>query len=594
MSDLATGSGAGVIRGDAAGPIERTFLIADVRGYTSFTRQRGDAEAARLAKRFADIARDSVEARSGRVTELRGDEVLAVFRSPDQAVRAAVELQAACEEEVAADSTLPLLVGVGIDVGEAVPVEDGFRGAALNTAARLCSQAAAGQVLVTSRVADRAGAIHGMGFDSAGSAKLKGFEAPVELIEVVAEEPPSIAGQRAEVSPLPIELELDTPLVGREHELAWLRGTWRQARRGLGRLVFVSGFADTGKSRLVAEVADFAHSSGAMVSYAGVGGTGAALADSAVREAVAGERSTLVVLDDLDVTGEAVAPTLAKLLDAIEAAPILVVGLVRDPDAIRAVARLIGRADCRGDGHRRLGPLDVSGVREIARLYVGDDVQDVPLESIARASAGVPGRVHEVMSDWAEREATRRLAAAAEFLARERKERSADLEFANNVIGLKLARLYGGEESSVEIVAGECPYKGLASFEEGTPASSSVASVLSASWRREPWGPACSLSLVLPEAASRRLSQQVLCLRLGPVCCRGASAGARSSCVPATTHSPPSIRCRSQTRKETNGSSWSSTSSRSSSRPAGTRRSAGSSSSGSSSSPEILNERSSS
>ena len=70
---------------------------------------------------------------------------------------------------MAADPTLPLLVGVGIDVGEAVPVEGGFRGAALNTAARLCSQAAAGQVLVTSQVADRAGAIPGVRFASAGS-----------------------------------------------------------------------------------------------------------------------------------------------------------------------------------------------------------------------------------------------------------------------------------------------------------------------------------------------------------------------------------------------------------------------------------------
>jgi WD40 repeat protein/class 3 adenylate cyclase len=467
MSDLATGSGAGAIMGDAAESAERTFLIADVRGYTKFTRERGDAEAARLATRFAEVARDAVEARSGRVTELRGDEVLAVFRSPDQAVRAALELQAVCEEEVTADPTLPLLVGVGIDVGEAVPVEDGFRGAALNTAARLCSQAAAGQVLVTSQVADRAGAIPGVSFSSAGSSELKGFEAPVELIEVVAKEPPSVAEtQSAEPPPLPIELELDTPLVGREHELAWLRGTWRQARRGYGRVVVVSGLAKTGKSRLAAELARFAHSNGAAVSYAGAGGTAAALAQSALRDATVARQPALVALDDFDVTGEAVAPTLAELVDTIETAPTLVVALVRDPDASRAVARLIDRVDSRGDGHRTLGPLDAVGVREIARLYAGADVQEMPLESIERASGGVPGRVHEVMSDWAEREATRRLAAAAEFLATERRERSADLEFANNVIGLKLGRLYGGEERPVETGAGECPYKGLASFEE--------------------------------------------------------------------------------------------------------------------------------
>src|SRR5678815_457518 len=157
---------------------------------------------------------------------------------------------------------------------------------------------------------------------------------------------------------------------------------------------------------------------------------------------------------------------MAELADAIGTGPILVVVLVRDPDASPAVARLIERVDSRGDGHRRLGPLDAAGVREIARRYAGADVEEVPLESIARASGALPGRVHEVMSDWAEREATRRLAAAAEFLAAERRERSADLEFANNVIGLKLARLYGVEETSVEPDAGMCPYKGLASFEQ--------------------------------------------------------------------------------------------------------------------------------
>ncbi|MEX2554639.1 MAG: cyclic nucleotide-binding domain-containing protein [Actinomycetota bacterium] len=76
----------------------RTFLIADVRGYTAFTREHGDAAAARLAKKFADLARDAVEARGGQVIELRGDEALAVFTSTAQAVRAAVELQAACAE----------------------------------------------------------------------------------------------------------------------------------------------------------------------------------------------------------------------------------------------------------------------------------------------------------------------------------------------------------------------------------------------------------------------------------------------------------------------------------------------------------------
>ena len=48
----------------------------------------------RLAATFADIVRQHVQDRNGSVVELRGDEALAVFRSPRQAVRAAVDLQA--------------------------------------------------------------------------------------------------------------------------------------------------------------------------------------------------------------------------------------------------------------------------------------------------------------------------------------------------------------------------------------------------------------------------------------------------------------------------------------------------------------------
>ena len=94
-----------------------TFLIADVRGYTTFTQERGDEAAARLAAGFAEIAREGVEAHGGRVTELRGDEALAVFSSPRAALRAAVALQRAFADETAIDPAMPLRVGIGIDAG---------------------------------------------------------------------------------------------------------------------------------------------------------------------------------------------------------------------------------------------------------------------------------------------------------------------------------------------------------------------------------------------------------------------------------------------------------------------------------------------
>jgi WD40 repeat protein/class 3 adenylate cyclase len=451
----------------------RTFLIADVRGYTRFTRERGDAEAARLTKKFADLARDSVEARGGRVIELRGDEALAVFASTGQAVRAALEFQTTCREETAADPDLPLTIGIGIDVGEAIPVEEGFRGVALNTAARLCSKAVSGQVLVTRAVAELAGEVDEVRFEELGPAELKGFEKAVQLIEAVSLRSPKRfpvpapkRGARTAdwATPLPPELDSIPPLIAREHEMHRLRGTWRQARRGRGRVVVVSGPSQIGKTRLAAELAAEIGRSGGRIQYAGVGGAAAALAMAAVREAVDAVEPTLVILDDLDVAGEEAARTLAEAHEEIRSRPVMVIALVKDPEAGPALAAVCDEADRLGDGQLRLLALDLGGVEGIARLYVGEEVQDVPLEAMARASGGVPGRVHEVVSDWARDEAGRRLAAAAEWLAEGRERRSADLEFANNVIGLKLGRLYSGEGQVA--TDAECPYKGLAAFEE--------------------------------------------------------------------------------------------------------------------------------
>lgn len=116
-------------RDEAAHDVQiRTFLIADVRGYTLFSQERGDEAAAKLAAKFADIAREGVEARGGTLLELRGDEALCVFSSAREAIRAALDLQVRFVEETLEQPELPLTVGIGLDAGEAVPVHGGYRG----------------------------------------------------------------------------------------------------------------------------------------------------------------------------------------------------------------------------------------------------------------------------------------------------------------------------------------------------------------------------------------------------------------------------------------------------------------------------------
>ncbi len=164
----------------------RTFLIADVRGYTLFSQERGDEAAAKLAERFATISREEIEQRGGILLELRGDEALSVFSSARQALRVAIDLQARFVEETEGDPSLPLLVGIGLDVGEAVPVEGGYRGRALNLAARLCGAAGPGDVLATRETVHLAGRIDSLTFTDRGEMHLKGIAQPVRVIRVAS------------------------------------------------------------------------------------------------------------------------------------------------------------------------------------------------------------------------------------------------------------------------------------------------------------------------------------------------------------------------------------------------------------------------
>jgi hypothetical protein len=123
-----------------------------------------------------------VQAREGNVLELRGDEALVLFASARQALRAAVELQ-----QLVATEGLERGIGIGLDTGEAVPVGGGYRGTALNVAARLCEKARAGEVLASETVIHLAARMDGIRYSEPRTLRLKGIESPVRVVEIVAE-----------------------------------------------------------------------------------------------------------------------------------------------------------------------------------------------------------------------------------------------------------------------------------------------------------------------------------------------------------------------------------------------------------------------
>ena len=166
-----------------AGAVVRTFLIADVRGYTSFTQAHGDEEAGRLAARFADLARDAVTATGGEVIELRGDEALCVSPLRGRGFGVRSSCRSAFETPVEGEPVFPAR-----DRASAWPperrysIEGGYRGAALNLAARLCSVATPGQILASEMVTGLAGTLAGVRFVERRRVRVKGLEKPVRTI----------------------------------------------------------------------------------------------------------------------------------------------------------------------------------------------------------------------------------------------------------------------------------------------------------------------------------------------------------------------------------------------------------------------------
>src|SRR4051812_5571403 len=243
------------------------------------------------------------------------------------------------------------------------------------------------------------------------------------------------------------ELDTATPLLGRQADLEWLRGHWRRALAGDGRLVLVAGEDGVGKTRLLAELAGVVLQDGGVVRYSSACGAAEVAREAATARAA--REPTLLLLDDV-----------ASELDPIDArfaGAVLVVAT-----AEQAVPWL------RTAGTLVLKPLNADGVRAFARLYAGEmeDV-DVPEERLLAASGGLPARLHGVASEWARMLELRRLADSVGRITADRSGlRAAEDDLVGSIVKLQVAR-ERTEPAAGAADGGVCPYKGLASFEAG-------------------------------------------------------------------------------------------------------------------------------
>ena len=128
----------------------------------------------------------------------------------------------------------------------------GVQGNEVNVAARLMTEAEAGQILATARIAKQTSAQYDL--QELGALPLKGQEKPVPVFAVQGHRERRRTAVRRGRAP--------TPIVGREAELAVLGESLRALRDGQRGALLIEGEAGIGKSRLIVDLLDQAQALG--------------------------------------------------------------------------------------------------------------------------------------------------------------------------------------------------------------------------------------------------------------------------------------------------------------------------------------------
>jgi class 3 adenylate cyclase len=172
---------------------EISVVAFDLRGFTAFAEAAPADEVMEVVQRYYALVGDVVTRFGGTIKDFAGDGILclvgAPLAEPDHA-RCAVALARAAVDETTlllASRGAALGIGAGIAtgavttgaVGGEARLEYAAVGPAVNLAARLCDQAAAGEIVSDATTIDRAGDAGAYGFAPSGELRLKGIARPV-------------------------------------------------------------------------------------------------------------------------------------------------------------------------------------------------------------------------------------------------------------------------------------------------------------------------------------------------------------------------------------------------------------------------------
>ena len=163
---------------------QTVVLFADVAGSTKLYESAGDAVAMDAIERCLGLMRHATEVAGGRVVKTIGDEIMALFPTPDAATGAAAEMQHAIDQLLPVAST-KLGLRVGFHFGPVMQRDGDVFGDTVNVASRLVEQAVRGQIITSSETMAMLGPVFRAWTRRLYSIQIKGKTSEVELCEVI-------------------------------------------------------------------------------------------------------------------------------------------------------------------------------------------------------------------------------------------------------------------------------------------------------------------------------------------------------------------------------------------------------------------------
>jgi adenylate cyclase len=129
--------------------LEVAIVFADVVGSTQLYDKFGDTKASETVAQCLDVMKDATHQYNGTVIKTIGDEVMSTFPTVEEAMGAAVMMQARISADNKQDDRIAVSIRIGCHYGPVVQEQNDIFGAAVHTANRMTSQAKARQIIIS-------------------------------------------------------------------------------------------------------------------------------------------------------------------------------------------------------------------------------------------------------------------------------------------------------------------------------------------------------------------------------------------------------------------------------------------------------------